>query len=69
MAIVDLRNTVKTSSRESNSVGIFQPYSIEIDDYDYGYPIYGNTYIYAKGDAKFSSEWSSSMNVRGWLEV
>lgn len=63
VAFVDLRNTIKTNSRKSNSVGIFQPYSIEIDVYIRGYPVYGSSYIYAKGEAKYSSEWSE-FNVR-----
>ena len=63
MAIIDLRYTIQTEAIQSNYVGIFQPYSIEIDDYDYGSPEYGSTYIYAKGDASYRNE-ESSFNVR-----
>ena len=63
MAIIDLRHTIKTEAIQSNYVGIFQPYSIEIDDYDYGSPEYGSTYIHAKGDASYKNE-ESSFNVR-----
>ena len=63
MAIIDLRHTIKTDGIQSNYVGIFQPYSVEIDDYDYGYPDYGSTYIYAKGDASYRYE-VSNFSVR-----
>ena len=63
MAIVDLRHSLKTDAFQSNYVGIFSPHSIELDDYDYGYPDYGDTYIFARGDASYRYE-ESSYNVR-----